>query len=180
MQCGRSFQKEILSSEEFSNSLACFIEMSKCTLSFGNNLLASCSLCTDVRELGSGDWQASQTPTAGPCAAILSPVLAPLPAPGFWTPWAVPGNRVCAGEAAPPGLGPHAARGSHSSLTAVSFCSFFFQNLFSSSPRVTVNPASPFSSSATSTIGGLCIPDVWERKENATQALAQDLLSGHV
>lgn len=95
----------ILNPEELSNSLLCFFEMSMCLLSSGNNLLTSFNLCTDVRELGSGDWQASWSPTECPCATSLSPGPGPLP---FWASGCpgLPQTHWCRREAAQPPCSP--------------------------------------------------------------------------
>ena len=169
---------EILNPEEFSNSLVCFIEMSMCLLSFDNNLLTSFNLCTDVRELGSRDWQASWSPTECPCATVWAQVLAHCPSGLLGAPDCP--RHTGAGVRQ---LSPHAARCFNSNLRPASFGSFFFQNCFSSSPKfkeLTLlfhsphRPVMPLVDSASQSIWE------WFRKKNSVPNMSQNLFSGNV
>lgn len=85
---------EILNSAELSNSLVCVIDMFLYKHSFGNNLLTSFNLCTDVRELSFRDWQVSWSPTGCPCVINLSPCPVPSAPLGFWVPRTATGMSV--------------------------------------------------------------------------------------
>ena len=143
--------------------------------SFGNNLLTSFRLCTDVRELSSRDWQVSWSPTGCPWVTNLSPCPGPSAPLGFWVPW-LPQARLCS-EAALPTLSPML-------LTALIQISYLLPSVhFSSRTPPSIQKANPphhqpwmplVVDSASQNIWK------WSRKKNATPTMSQNLFSRHV